>query len=188
MNRDDLVGDPLSGGSRCQADWTRERKTSVFEWAPYKSLLAAIRCYQANRDRSDLLSSVRWRLAAARWRIWCVIGGISIPLRCRIGGGLQMPHTNGIVINVAATIGCNCDIYQQVTIGEMKGGSPQIGNGVFIGPGAKILGPVIIGDGARIGANALVIMDVPSGALVLAPPAEVQSRPPMGGKRTLDRR
>ena len=83
-----------------------------------------------------------------------------------------MPHTNGIVINAGARIGCTCDIYQQVTIGDMKG-CPTIGNGVFIGPGAKILGPISVGDGARIGANALVIKDVPPGALVLAAPAEI---------------
>jgi serine O-acetyltransferase len=157
-------------------DWTRERKRP-FEWSPYKSLLAAIRCYQANRDKRDLLSVARWRLATVRWRYWCIVGGISIPLRCRIGGGLQMPHTNGIVINADAVIGCNCEIFQQVTIGEMKGGFPEIGNGVSIGPGAKILGPVKIGDGARIGANALVIKDVPAGAVVLAPTAEIHLPP-----------
>ena len=160
-----------------EPDWTRETKRSFFEWAPYKSLLAAIRTYQANRDKGGPLAAVRWRFAAARWRLWSVIGGISIPVRCQIGGGLQMPHTNGIVINVRAKIGCNCDIYQQVTIGEMKGGCPEVGNGVFIGPGAKILGPVKIGDGARIGANALVITDVPAGALVLAAPGEIHLPP-----------
>ena len=152
-------------------DWSRETRTSPFEWAPYKSLLGAIRTYQAHRDRGTLMSSIRWRIAAARWRFWGVVGGISIPLRCQIGGGLQMPHTNGIVINVSARIGCNCDIYQQVTIGEMKGKSPTIGHRVFIGPGAKILGGVKIGDGASIGANALVIHDVPAGARVFATPA-----------------
>ena len=156
-----------------EPDWSREAKSSLFEWAPFKSLLGAIRTYQAHRDRGGILSAIRWRVAAARWRLWSVIGGISIPLRCQIGGGLQMPHTNGIVINVAATIGCNCHIYQQVTIGEMKGGNPQIGNNVFVGPGAKILGPVKIGDGARIGPNALVIQDVPAGAAVFAPLAQI---------------
>jgi len=84
-----------------------------------------------------------------------------------------MAHTNGIVINVAARIGCNCDIFQQVTIGEAKGGFPVIGNRVLIGAGAKIMGPVTIGDGARIGANALVIRDVPPGAGVYAAAAEI---------------
>ncbi len=154
-------------------DWTRETKRSFFEWAPYKSLLSAIRCYQANRDKSGIFAAIRWRVAAARWRYWSVIGGISIPLRCQIGGGLQMAHTNGIVINVGAKIGCNCDIFQQVTIGEARGGFPTIGNRVSIGAGAKILGPITIGDGARIGANALVIHDVPAGAAVHAPAAEI---------------
>lgn len=156
-------------------DWQRETKTSFFEWAPYKSLLAAIRCYQAHRDHQGPLSTFRWRLSAARWRFWSVVGGISIPLRCRIGGGLQMPHTNGIVINVGATLGCNCEIFQQVTIGEMKGGCPKIGNGVSIGPGAKILGGVTIGDGARIGANALVMKDVPAGGKAFAAQADIHA-------------
>ncbi len=160
--------------AECRPDWSRETKGSLFEWAPYKSLLSAIRYYQANRDKAGILPAIRWRLGAARWRVWSVIGGISIPVRCQIGGGLQMPHTNGIVINVGAKIGCNCDIYQQVTIGEMKGGFPTIGNEVFIGPGAKILGDVKIGDGACIGANALVISDVPAGAKVFATPSEIR--------------
>jgi serine O-acetyltransferase len=158
-------------------DWTRETKKSVFEWSPYKSLLSALRCYQANRDRRGIVPAIRWRWAAARWRFWSVVGGISIPLRCQIGGGLQMPHTNGIVIHVGAVIGCNCDIYQQVTIGEMSGGCARIGNNVFLGPGAKILGPVTIGDGACIGANALVIRDVPAGARVFATPSEIHVAP-----------
>ena len=160
-----MVGEP---------DWSRETRTRPFEWAPYKSLLGAIRTYQANRDKSGLVPAIRWRIAAARWRIWSIIGGISIPLRCQIGGGLQIAHTNGIVINVNARIGCNCDIFQQVTIGEMRGGCPTIGNAVLIGPGAKILGPVTIGDCARIGANAVVVRDVPPGAVVVAPEAEVR--------------
>jgi len=158
-----------------EPDWRRERKTWLFEWAPYKSLLGAIRTYQAHRDRGGLWSAICWRAAWLRWRIWSVLGGISLPIRCQIGGGLQMPHTNGIVVNVNARIGCNCDIYQQVTIGEMKGGFPTIGNNVYIGPGAKILGPVTVGRGARIGPNALVIRDVPPGGLALAPEAQISS-------------
>jgi serine O-acetyltransferase len=172
-----MVGEPdqLHTTAAVLPDWTRERKRSFFEWAPYKSLLAAIRCYQSTRHKKDIISNFRWRFATVRWRFWCVVGGISIPLRTEIGGGLQMPHTNGIVINVASRIGRNCDIYQQVTLGEIKGGSPTIGDQVFIGPGAKILGPVTIGDHAIIGANSLVISDVPAGGLVLAAPAEIQA-------------
>jgi serine O-acetyltransferase len=156
-----------------EPDWSRETRRGLFEWAPYKSLLGAIRTYQANRDRRGVLPAIRWRLAAAGWRLWGIIGGISIPLRTRIGGGLQMAHTSGIVINVRTRIGCNCDIFQGVTIGEARGGFPTIGDHVTIGPGATILGAVTIGDGARIGPNALVIHDVPPGAVVQAPLAKI---------------
>ena len=154
-------------------DWSRETRTWLFEWAPYQSLLGAIRTYQAHRDRGGPWSAIRWRAAWLRWRIWSVLGGISLPVRTRIGGGLQMPHTHGIVVNVDARIGFNCDIYQQVTIGEMKGGCPTIGNNVFIGPGAMILGSITIGDGASIGPNALVIRDVPPDGLAVAPEAQI---------------
>ena len=88
-----------------------------------------------------------------------------------------MPHTNGIVINADARIGCNCEIFQQVTIGEAKGGCPEIGDNVSIGPGAKVLGKIKVGDGARIGANAVVVRDVPAGSLVLAPTGEIRAVP-----------
>ena len=154
-------------------DWGRETKTWLFEWAPYKSLLGAIRTYQSHRDRGGPWAAILWRLAWLRWRIWSVLGGISLPVRCQIGGGLQMPHTNGIVVNVGARIGFNCDIYHQVTVGEMRGGCPTIGNNVFIGPGAVILGNVTIGDGASIGPNALVIRDVPPNGLAVGPEAQI---------------
>ncbi len=77
------------------------------------------------------------------------------------------PHgLNGIFISKNAVIGKNCVIFQQVTIGSntsvgSRNGSPVIGDNVYIGAGAKIIGPVKIGDGCRIGANAIVTCDVP---------------------------
>ncbi|WP_344710221.1 serine acetyltransferase [Sphingomonas humi] len=155
-------------------DWSRERKRSLFEWAPYKSLLGAIRAYQASRDRSGPIAFLRWTSAFFRWRFWSVVSGASIPLRTRIGGGLQIPHCQGVAINVASRIGCNCDIFQGVTIGEYRGQAPTIGDGVQIGPGATILGEVTIGDGARIGPMALVMSDVPAGGAAYAPRAEIR--------------
>jgi len=98
-----------------------------------------------------------------RHRFWSVITGADIPLNCQIGGGLLIPHPNGIVIHPDAAIGVNCLIFQQVTLGIRSGpGVPIIGGHVDIGAGAKILGPVRIGDHTRIGANAVVTKDVPS--------------------------
>jgi serine O-acetyltransferase len=98
-------------------------------------------------------------------------------LNCQLGGGLLIPHPNGIVIHPDATIGVNCLIHQQVTIGVAGNrGVPRIGGHVDIGAGAKILGGVVIGDHAKIGANAVVTRDVPAGATAVGIPARIVER------------
>jgi serine O-acetyltransferase len=88
-----------------------------------------------------------------------------------------LPHPNGIVIHPASQIGVNCTIYQQVTLGgrDDNHGAPVIGANVLIGTGAKILGSVTVGDGARIGANAVVLADVPPRATAVGVPAKIIS-------------
>jgi serine O-acetyltransferase len=72
-------------------------------------------------------------------------------------------------------------IEHQVTIGAEKGKSPSLGDNVFIGCGAKIIGPVTIGNGARVGANAVVVHDVPADTTVVGIPAKpVERRPKLG--------
>ena len=84
-----------------------------------------------------------------------------------------MPHPNGIVIHPNANIGVNCLIFQQVTIGSRgEKGLPQIAGHVDIGAGTKILGPVRIGAHATIGANAVVLHDVPTRANAVGIPAK----------------
>ena len=100
-----------------------------------------------------------------------MITGAEIPLDSHMGGGLLIPHPNGIVIHPLAEIGPNCLIFQQVTIGHRKGGFPVIGGHVDIGAGAKILGGVRIGNHARIGANAVVLHDVPNAKTASGVPA-----------------
>lgn len=89
-----------------------------------------------------------------------------------IGGGVRLQHLNGIYIHNNAILGENCTIYQQVTIGlnehkENYNLAAQIGDRVYIGAGAKIIGNVKIGNDVRIGANAVVTKDVPSGKTVV---------------------
>lgn len=87
---------------------------------------------------------------------------------------MLMPHPNGIVIHPDASIGVNCLVFQQVTIGAgNRPGLPRIGGHVDIGAGAKILGGVVVGDHARIGANAVVVDDVPTGATAVGIPARI---------------
>ena len=85
-----------------------------------------------------------------------------------------LPHgLYGIVISHNAVIGENVTIYHQVTIGEGKGGAPNIGNSVLIGAGAKIIGNIKVGDGAKIGAGCVVCKDIPENAVVVAPEPNV---------------
>ena len=144
-------------------DWSREKKR-FFSWDPPRALLATIRSYQRNAESRNPLRVLLKKWAVLRHRFWSVVTGADIPLNCQIGGGLLLPHPNGIVIHPRARIGPNCLIFQQVTIGTRKADVlPVIGGHVDIGAGAKILGDVHIGDHASIGANAVVIKDVPSG-------------------------
>src|SRR5262249_34479848 len=153
-------------------DWTRERPRSF--WDPGRKLLLAIRNYQNWRHRRGLWAVCLRKLLLLRHRFWSIVAGADIPVTCRIGGGLLIPHPNGIVIHPEATIGVNCLIFQQVTIGTRgRRGVPDIGGHVDIGAGAKVLGPVRIGAHARIGANAVVLTDVPSGSRAVGIPATI---------------
>lgn len=154
-------------------DWTRENRR-FGTWAPSRALLQSIRNYQAVEGGGSPLAWLRRRYNAARHRFWSVITGADIPLNCRIDGGLLLPHPNGVVIHPAATVGPNCLIFQQVTIGAGgKPGFPRIGGHVDIGAGAKVLGGVTVGNHARIGANAVVTSDVPPYATAVGIPARV---------------
>lgn len=154
-------------------DWSRESK-SFFSWQPSKSLLASIRRYQ--RYQSSLIP---WFflfkiISIAQHRFWSVVTGADIPLNCKIGGGLILLHPNGIVIHPDAIIGPNCLIFQQVTIGTVYGKCPPvIGGHVDIGAGAKVLGNIYVADHACIGANAVVLKNVPAGKTAVGVPAKI---------------
>jgi len=101
--------------------------------------------------------------------------GFSIPANV-CGKGLAVPHYGSIVINTNARIGKNCMIHSCVNIGANGGSSkaPQIGNNVFIGPGAKIYGDISIADNVYIGANAVVNKSIPErNAVVAGVPAKI---------------
>ena len=105
--------------------------------------------------------------------------GISIPPETKIGEGFYIGHFGGIVVNSKATIGNNCNISHCVTIGQSNRGKnkgyPTIGNNVYIGPGAKIIGSINIGNNVAIGANCVVTKDIPDNAVVVGIPAKIIS-------------
>ena len=103
--------------------------------------------------------------------------GIEIARNVRLGEGVVFVHTVGIVIGGDSQIGDRVVFLGGNTIGSINDdGYPRIGNDVVIGAGARVLGPVTIGDGASIGANAVVLRDVPPGAIGVGVPAVVRER------------
>lgn len=105
---------------------------------------------------------------------------IEIHPGARIGRRFFIDHGIGVVIGETTEIGDDCSIYHGVTLGGttwQKGKRhPTLEDGVIIGAGAKILGPITVGSGARIGSNAVVVKDVPQGATVVGVPGHVISR------------
>lgn len=105
-----------------------------------------------------------------------ILTGIELPCEARVGRRLRIEHFGGIIVSGDAVIGDDVVIRQGVTIGLKRAherGAPVIGNRVDIGAGAKLLGAITIGDDAVIGANAVVIKDVPAGALAVGIPARI---------------
>ena len=100
--------------------------------------------------------------------------GFELPCSTIVGKGLLVHHGVATVVNSKAVIGNYCCLLHQVTIGTIGDGdsaeTPVIGDNVIIGVGAKVLGGVHVGDGARIGAATLVLKDVPAGAVVVGNP------------------
>ena len=105
--------------------------------------------------------------------------GIEIHPGAKIGKGLFIDHGMGVVIGEPAEIGDNVTIYHGVTLGgtgkEKGKRHPTVGNNVIIGCGAKVLGPINIGDEAKIGANAVVLKDVPQGKTVVGIPGVIKN-------------
>ncbi len=110
-----------------------------------------------------------WRLA-----IECLTG-ISIDSRATIGPSCYVGHFGGIIIGGDVVIGARCNISHGVTIGAHRGGSPTIGNGCGIAPGAIVVGDITIGDHVMIGANAVVSRSLPAGSVVRTAPAQVRA-------------
>ncbi len=157
-------------------DWQREAK-SLFEWAPPRALLASIRRYQRAQHYVQPFAWIVKVCAVSQHRFWSIVTGADIPINTQIGGGLLIPHPNGIVIHPGVTIGPNCLILQQVTLGSNEAGDlPMIGGHVDIGAGAKLIGKVSIGNHAKIGANAVVLIDVPAYATAVGVPAKIISK------------
>ena len=129
--------------------------------------------------------SLSLRLAPLRWAtgkvygflriFWPILSGVAIDRGMRVGRKFRIIHAGGIVLHPAVTFGDRCGIMHNVTVGTNmdKPGVPRIGDDVFIGAGAVVIGDIVVGDGALIAANSLVFFDVPADALAMGVPAVI---------------
>jgi serine O-acetyltransferase len=104
--------------------------------------------------------------------------GISIPAGCEIGPGLRIHHFGGIIFHPSARLGKNVTLYHDVTIGDKGGygGAATIDDNVLLGAGCKIIGELSIGKNSIIGANTVIVKDIPEDCIVYGNPAIVKRK------------
>ena len=144
----------------CLTDWSKGDRMTGF-WRLYR-----------------LRGRAKWKLTRDVWT--CLLnrsarrhGGYVGPGAVILGEPV-LPHgLHGVYISRYATIGAGCRIYQNVTIGEVNGHAPVVGEGCLIGAGAVLVGDIRIGDGVKIGAGAVVFQDIPAGCTVVAQPPRI---------------
>jgi serine O-acetyltransferase len=166
-------------------DRLREDIAVVFERDPAaRSAFEVLTCYPGLHalvwHRAVVNPLWRWKFRwlarwLAHWGRW--LTGIEIHPGAMIGRRVFIDHGMGIVIGETAEIGDDTTLYHAVTLGGTSWNAgkrhPTLGRNVVIGAGAKILGPILVGDGAKIGSNAVVVRDVPAGATAVGVPARI---------------
>lgn len=139
----------------------------------------------AQRIRS--LPDPWWKLGAPYLLFYEVfvewILGVELRFKTRVGPGLRLYHGQGLVVNEGTVIGAGCTLRHGTTIGDKQladgtvSASPVLGDGVDVGANVCIIGPIKLGDHAKVGAGSVVVKDVPAGAVVAGNPARI-IRPP----------
>lgn len=151
----------------------RSRVEVVLAYPGFHALLAYRLAHAIWRRRWRLLA----RLVSHAAR---VLTGIEIHPGAQIGRGFFIDHGMGVVIGETSIIGDDVTLYQGVTLGgtSLEPGKrhPTLGNNVIVGAGAKVLGPITLGDGVRVGSNAVVVKDVAPGTVVVGIPAKAVTK------------
>jgi serine O-acetyltransferase len=153
---------------------------------PLSLKVAAVANYRVThflltRGRPRLLSRVLGGVSFIGQRVFSAVTGVEIDPRAHIGPGLMIPHDGYVVIG-PARVGRNCTISHSVTLGQGLQGdgpahddTPVLGDRVWVGPGAVIAGPIHVGSDASVGANSVLLRDVPPRGVVLGVPARLLS-------------
>jgi serine O-acetyltransferase len=163
--------------ARCGNTWLR-RVLEVFTnpgmWAVF-----AYRCRRLIRTRFPRPLRILFCLITIPLQVIVeVMTHIQLSNAVAIGPGLYIPHVGTIVVGTGSSLGANCTICQCVTIGHGGGGkrgsgNPRIGDRVYIGPGAIVIGPIEIGNDVLIGAGSVVVKSVPDRAVVVGNPGRI---------------
>lgn len=146
----------------------------------------SIACYRlgnwVNVERPFVLIRIPLKVISFVATKFCVVFmEMDIDPQASIGGGLYIGHIGGVHINPGAVLGKDCDLAHRVTIGASamgRQGVPVLGDKVYIGTGAVLIGKIKVGSGAKISANTLVMTNVPEGATVMGVPGRIIMRPP----------
>ncbi len=163
------------------ASIVEDYRTHESDW--HRPGFRAIACYRFGVWRMGVrIRPLRMFLSfvyKALYRHCAYVYGIEVPYTARIGRRVKFEHQHGIVIHGACVIGDDCVIRQGVTLGikdeHFPNDAPRLGMRVSIGAGAKLMGAIRVGNDVRVGANAVVLQDVPSNCTVVGIPARVVS-------------
>ncbi len=159
---------------------TKERDPAARSTLEVMLLYPGIHAIAAHRIAHRLHKSGCFFTARAISQAARFATGIEIHPAATIGKGLMIDHGMGVVIGETAEIGNNCTIYQGVTLGgtgkDIGKRHPTLGNNVMVGAGAKVLGPLKIGDNSKVAANAVVLAEIPDDSTAVGIPARVVKR------------
>jgi serine O-acetyltransferase len=162
-----------SGGSPGRARMAVRALGTAFVHAGWHALLILRLAQGFHRLR---LYPIGWLL----YRLNLLLFGIDVHPAVRLGAGAWLPHPVGIVIHRRVTIGTQATLFPNITVGGRGGWDvPVLGNGVVLGAGSRVLGNLTLGDGVRVGANAVVTRSFPDGTTLAGVPA----RPLSGAER-----
>ncbi|WP_373975563.1 serine O-acetyltransferase [Chitinibacter sp. SCUT-21] len=155
----------------------------TYQRDPWRQGLWVMLVYRFGRWRYGIRNPILRKLCSLLYK-WLkivsqILTGIDLPCETQVGRRLRIDHFGGVIISGDAIIGDDVILRHGVTLGlkhEGERGAPRLGHKVEVGAGAKILGDIAIGDGAKIGANAVVLHDVPAGAIAVGIPAKIISQ------------